>query len=176
MSRKYKFHNPNGAYFISFAVVDWIHIFTRNKYNNIIIKSLQFCQKEKGLELFAWCLMPNHIHLMARATDGFLLQDILRDFKKFTSKAIKETITENGHESRKEWLLSQFEKPEGFRFWQADNKPIELWSNAVIKQKLDYIHQNPVEDGLVYRPEDYLYSSASAYAGEEGLLDVMLIG
>ena len=81
----------------------------------------------------------------------------------------------NCQESRKEWLLKHFNTPEGLRFWRSDNKPIELWSNKVIDQKINYIHQNPVEEGIVFRAEDYLYSSAADYAGEKGLLDVIVI-
>lgn len=119
--------------------------------------------------------MTSHIHLIIKASGEILLQDILRDYKKFTSKAIIHAIEENIQESRKEWLLEQFKTPEGFRFWRGDNKPIELWSNNVIDQKIDYIHMNPVEEGLVFRPEDYVYSSAADYAGENGLLDVLVI-
>ena len=72
-------------------------------------------------------------------------------------------------------MLKQFKTSDGNRFWRSDNKPIELWSNAVIDQKLNYIHQNPVEEGLVFRAEDYVYSSAVNYAGEKGLLDVFVI-
>jgi REP element-mobilizing transposase RayT len=113
--------------------------------------------------------------LVIRAKEGADLPGILRDFKKYTSKAIKTAIAENLRESRKEWLLKQFETREGFRFWRTDNKPIELWSNKVIDQKIDYIHQNPVEEGLVFKAEDYVYSSAIDYAGENGLLDVIII-
>jgi hypothetical protein len=60
-------------------------------------------------------------------------------------------------------------------FGRGDNKPFELWNNRVIEQKNDYIHMNPVEEGLVFRPEDYIYSSAADYAGEKGLLDVIVI-
>jgi len=119
--------------------------------------------------------MTNHVHLMVRAIEGHLLQDILRDFKKFTSKTILQAIAQNPRESRREWLLKQFATPLGNRFWRADNKPIELWSNAVIDQKLNYIHQNPVEEGLVFRAEDYVYSSANDYAGSHGLLDIWMI-
>ena len=175
MSRKYKFHNPDGVYFISFAVQNWVDVFTRNEYKNILVENLDYCQKHKGLELFAWCIMTNHLHLIARAKDGHLLQHILRDYKKFTSKTIIRAIIESYGESRKEWLLEQFKTSEGFRFWRADNKPVELWSNAVIDQKINYIHQNPVEEGLVFRAEDYVYSSAANYAGEKGLLDVTVI-
>ena len=119
--------------------------------------------------------MTNHVHLIARAEEGHSLPDILRDYKKFTSKAILKAVSENFSESRKEWLVKQFETPEGNRFWRADNQPVELWSNAVIAQKLNYIHQNPVEEGLVFRAEDYVYSSAIDYAGGKGMLDIFVI-
>lgn len=175
MSSKYKFHNPEGVYFISFAVQGWVDVFTRNEYKNIIIDNLSYCQKNKGLELFAWCLMTNHIHLIARASEGNTLPNILRDFKKFTSKQVVKAITENDRESRKEWLLQQFKTADGIRFWRRDNRPIELWSNAVIDQKLNYLHQNPVVEGLVFRAEDYVYSSATDYAGQHGLLDILVV-
>jgi REP element-mobilizing transposase RayT len=175
MSRKYKFHNPDGVYFITFAVRDWVDVFTRNEYKNILVDNLEYCQKNKGLEIFAWCIMTNHVHLIIRAEDGRRLSDILRDYKKYTSKSVLKAILENIQESRKEWLIERFKTPEGFRFWRPDNKPVELWSNAVIDQKIDYIHQNPVEEGLVFRAEDYVYSSAANYAGEKGLLNVTVV-
>ena len=153
----------------------WVDVFTRNEYKNILVENLEYCQIHKGLEIFAWCIMTNHLHMVIRANEGFRLQNILRDYKKFTSKAIIQAITENIQESRKEWLLQHFKTPEGYRFWRGDNKPIELWSNKVIDEKIDYIHQNPVEEGIVFRAEDYLYSSAADYAGEKGLLDVIVI-
>lgn len=89
---------------------------------------------------------------------------------------------ENPKESRKEWLLEQFKKAaeqssnvNKYQFWRHDNKPIELWSNKVIAEKINYIHNNPVEEGLVYRPEDYVYSSARDYSGEKGLLNDVIV-
>ena len=175
MSRNYKFNNPEGVYFVSFAVVDWIDVFTRNEYKDILLESLRYCQKEKGLEIFAWCIMTNHVHLIIRAKANYILQDIMRDFKKFTSKEIINAIKENLQESRKEWLLEKFITKESICFWGTDNHPIELWSNKVIDQKLDYLHNNPVEEGLVFRAEQYVYSSAMDYAGEKGLLDIIII-
>ena len=175
MSRKYKFYNPVGVYFVSFAVKDWIDVFTRNEYKDILIESLDFCQKHKGLEIFAWCIMTNHVHLIIRAQEGYLLQDILRDFKRFTSNTILKAIKDNPQESRKEWLLAQFKTEDGMCFWQSHNKSIELWSNELIDQKLNYLHENPVEEGLVFRAEQYVYSSAIDYAGEKGLLDIIII-
>lgn len=119
--------------------------------------------------------MTNHLHLVIRAKEVSNLSDILRDYKKYTSKAIKNAIAENLQESKKEWLLEQFKTSEGFRFWRSENKPIELWSNTVIDQKIEYIHQNPVEAGFVFNAEDYVYSSAIDYAGEDGLLDIIVV-
>ncbi len=105
MSRNYKFHNPEGVYFISFAVVGWLDVFTRNEYKNILIDSLHFCQKEKGMEIFAWCIMSSHIHLIFRSVEDQKPELMIGDFKRFTSKAIVKAIIENLKESRKELLL-----------------------------------------------------------------------
>jgi REP element-mobilizing transposase RayT len=182
MSRNYKFHNPKGVYFISFAVVEWLDVFTRNEYKNIVIDSLAYCQKNKGLEIFAWCIMTNHVHLIFRSVGERAPELIVGDFKRFTSKAIVKAIIDNQQESRKEFLLNKFEKAAKasanvikYQFWRHDNKPIELWSNKVIDEKMNYIHNNPVEEGYVFRPEDYLYSSAIDYAGGKGILDDVII-
>ena len=182
MSRNYKFHNPEGVYFVSFSVVEWLDVFTRNEYKNILIESLQFCLTEKGMEIFAWCIMTNHVHLIFRSIKGQKPELLLGDFKRFTSKAIIEAIKENPKESRREWLLEQFMKAgvkssnvKQYQFWRHDNKPIELWSNKVIDEKINYVHYNPVEEGLVYFPQDYIYSSARDYAGEKGLIDGVIV-
>jgi hypothetical protein len=102
--------------------------------------------------------------------------------KKFTSKNLITEISNNEKESRKEWMLAIFKNAgnynrnnKDFQFWQQDNRPIELWSNEVIKQKLTYIHNNPVAMGLVDEPWHWKYSSALDYAGGKGLLDLNLI-
>jgi REP element-mobilizing transposase RayT len=182
MSRNYKFLNPEGLYFISFAVVGWLDVFTRNEYRDLFLESVVFCQKEKGLEIHAWCIMTSHIHLVFRSVNGQKPELLIGDLKRFTSKSLVKAITENPRESRKEFLLDFFKKEAGkssnvtgHQFWRHDNKPIELWSNRVIKQKIDYVHQNPVESSLVYKAEDYIYSSARDYAGEKGLLDGIMV-
>ncbi len=108
MSRAYKFNKPDGLYFITFATVGWVDVFTRRDYKDIVVDSLRFCQQEKGLLLFAWAIMSNHVHLIAEAAEGFKLQDIMRDFKKYTSKQIIKAIQEHPGESRKEWMLRIF--------------------------------------------------------------------
>jgi REP element-mobilizing transposase RayT len=184
MSRKYKFTNKDGIYFISFSTVSWVDVFTRVVYKDILVENLRYCQNNKGLELFAWCIMTNHVHLIARAQEGFLLSNILRDFKKHTSKLLIKTIKENQKESRRAWMLEIFRTAGenknancSFQFWQQDNHPIEIWSEKVILQKLNYLHNNPVVAGIVRHPEDYLYSSARNYFDENyrGLLEIKLI-
>ena len=104
--------------------------------------------------------------------------------KRFTSKAIVKAISNNPNESRKDLFLKQFSNSANnssnvkkHQFWRHDNKPIELWSNKVIFEKIMYIHNNPVTAGLVFKPEDYSYSSAVDYDGEKGLLEgVVVIG
>ena len=182
MSRNYKFHNSEGLYFVSFAVVGWLDVFTRNEYKDILIESLKFCQQEKGMEIIAWCIMTNHVHLIFRSVKGQKPENILGDFKRFTSKKLVKAIRENPKESRKENLLAEFSKAahqssnvKNYQFWRHDNKPIELWSNKVIEEKLNYIHNNPVEAGIVFKPEDYRYSSAVDYAGEEGMIENLIL-
>ena len=182
MSRNYKFHNPKGIYFVSFAIVEWIDVFTRNQYKDIIIKSLEYSQKEKGMEIYAWCIMTNQVHLIFRSIKKQKPELLLGDIKRYTSKAIIKAILENSRESRKEWLLEQFKKAGAkssnvnkYQFWRHDNKPIELWSNKVIDEKINYIHNNPVEEGLVFKAEYYAYSSAIDYAGEKGILDGVIV-
>ncbi|WP_222707272.1 REP-associated tyrosine transposase, partial [Pontibacter qinzhouensis] len=162
-------------------VVDWVDIFTRPVYRHVIVDALKFCQQKKGLELYAWCLMSNHLHLIAAAEEGKRLSDLLRDFKKFTSRQLVEAIQQE-NESRKGWMLYRFQfagkydpKITHYKLWQEGNEAKEIHSNAFLKQKLAYIHQNPVRAEIVSEPEHYLYSSASNYAGHKGLLEVILV-
>ena len=165
MSTKYKFHNPDGTYFVTFAVVHWIDVFTRNAYRELFLGSLKYCQDKKGLRIHAYVLMTNHVHLII-STTGDPLQHIMRDLKKFTSVKLIEAIRDNPSESRKRWLLKAFrnagEKNSNnriYQFWRQDNHPIEIRSNKMFDQKLNYIHNNPVEHGFVARAEDYPWSS-----------------
>ncbi|RYE31586.1 MAG: transposase [Sphingobacteriaceae bacterium] len=180
MAFKYRVGN-DGIYYLTITVVGWIDVFTRKELAEVIVDSLIYCQQKKGLLLYAWCLMPSHLHLIVSADEGLLLTDIMRDFKKFTSKAVVAAIKEIT-ESRKEWLLDKFAfagkvntKNEDYKFWQDGLHAIELESNLFLEQKLDYLHYNPVAAGMVYEPEHYVWSSAINYTGAQGLIDVLLI-
>ena len=178
MSRKYKFHNESGAYFISFATVYWLDVFTRQIYFNVLEESIDYCRAEKGMEVFAYCFMPSHVHLIFRSGNEDP-SGLIRDFKGFTAKKLIKTIEENPQESRKEWLLWMMERAgkkksnvKQRQFWQQHNKPIELWSEKVIQQKIDYIHNNPVESGFVTDPIDRKYSSARNYQEDQTVLEI----
>src|SRR5665213_1316089 len=143
MSSKYKIHNPNGMYFLTYATVNWVDVFTRDMYRDIVVESLRHCQKETGLVLHAWCIMTNHVHLIASASQNpetfVQLENIMRDHKKFTGAELIRQIKANHLESRQEWLLKHFAEARVDnlnQFWQYDNHPIELYSNKEIKQKL----------------------------------------
>nr|WP_294862478.1 transposase [uncultured Fluviicola sp.] len=182
MSRKYKFRNPEAAYFVSFATVQWVDLFTREVYFGILADSLSYCRKHKGIELYAYVFMPNHVHLLFRSVEndpsGFM-----RDFKGFTSRKLIEAIKENPRESRKEYLLKLFEDAgkknsnvTKYQLWQQNNQPIEVFSPWVVEQKVNYIHNNPVKEGLVTNPADWKYSSARNYAGDQTVLEIDLMG
>ena len=180
MSTKYKFRNQERLYFVSFAVVGWIDLFIRNEYKDILLDSWKHCQQHKGLEIYGWCIMSSHAHMII-GTHGDKLENIMRDMKKHTSIALKRVIKDHPGESRREWMLWLMERAGQkngqnieFQLWQQDNHPIELFDHKMLHQKLDYIHNNPVVAGIVEKPEDYLYSSARNYYGMSGLIDVIL--
>ena len=181
MSTKYKATTTEDAYFITITTVGWVDVFTRLNQKYVLIKALQHCQKSKGLEIYAYVIMSSHIHLFCKATDGFILSDVMRDFKKFTSKKILQTIIDEP-ESRREWLLDYFKKvcehlkrEQQFKVWQDGYHAEHIYSNSFIKQKIEYIHSNPVKDKIVTLPEDYYFSSARNYAGLENDLDIVLL-
>ena len=182
MSEKYKVRDQEKLYFVTFSVVQWIDVFTRPVYKDILVENLKFCQKEKGLEIYAWCIMTNHIHLIVGRNSKQKIEEIIRDFKKYTAVVLCKAIESNPQESRREWLLWMFrklaeksKKHQKYCFWQNEYHPVELSSNHLMEQKLDYIHNNPVEAGFVSDPEYYIYSRAIDYAGGKGLIEVEFI-
>ena len=110
MSTKYKIRDQTKLHFITFSVVEWVDLFTRTIYKNVLINSLTYCQANKGLLLYAWCIMSNHVHLIISSKEGVKQEDIIRDFKKHTSKQLLKLIEESKQESRKNWMLWIFRK------------------------------------------------------------------
>lgn len=180
MSEKYKILDPAGKYFITLTVISWIDLFTRKELKYVVLQALAYCQRNKGLQLHAWVLMSSHLHLIVSTNDA-PLEAIVRDFKKFTSKEIIRVL-KNMNESRKAWLLRAFKKAaekvkrvNQYKVWQDGYHPVLLQTNTMLDQRLQYIHQNPVEAEWVDEPEYYWYSSARDYAGQKGLLQLELL-
>lgn len=158
------------------TVVGWIDVFSKQVYRQIVIDSLSHCIRLKGLNVYAYCLMSNHLHMIVNANEPFQLEDIIRDFKKYTAKRILIEI-ETGTESRKEWMLKYFKdeaskskRYKNYKFWQTGNHAIELYNEKFTWDKINYIHQNPVKAGLVKNPEDWIYSSMSNYMDMESVI------
>jgi putative transposase len=183
MSRKYKIRDQNQLYFVTFAVIHWLDVFTRQDYRDISLDSIRYCQKHKGLEVCAYCIMSSYIHMIIGRHGKDSLDGIIRDIKKYTSVQIIKAIKDNPGESRRElltWLFARAGKRNSnntnYQFWQQHNHPIELGNDERLYKILDYIHENPVKAGIVCSPEDYFYSSAKNYAEmPDTLIDVILI-
>ena len=166
----------NGSYYMTLTVVDWADVFTRKNHKQAIIASLRFCIENKGLNVYAYCLMTNHLHLIANCEEPFQLSNIIRDFKRHSARTILSQIM-NEPESRRENFVSIFKnaankssKSTTFKFWKTGNHAIELYSEKFLWDKINYIHNNPVAKNFVVRPEHWLYSSASNYLEEESIL------
>lgn len=217
------------VFFITTTVIDWVDVFTRDEYKQIIAESLDFCRKKKGLNIHAWVLMTNHLHLIASHEEGSdKLKTVIGDFKKFTAKKVIQAIIDNPQESRKNWMLPHFEEeaikeskdsscsvskdrygkytpvssqsPRGFatheslttsesagckpaetsvkkhyHLWQRGYDSFCIYNIKMLRQKIDYLHANPVRAGIVFKPWEYKYCSYPNYCGEQGLFEIDLM-
>ena len=183
MSRKFKIRDQEAVYFVTFTVIQWLDVFMRQEYRDLFLDSIRYCQKHKGLEVYAYCVMSSHVHMIVARHGKQNLEHIIRDIKKYTSSKIIEAINNNPQESRRELLMWLFERagtynPHNthYQFWEQHSHPIELNTEEKLNQRLDYIHNNPVVAGIVRYPEDYLYSSAGNYTRlTDNVLEVIII-
>jgi len=167
----------NAVYFMTITVVKWVPVFEVDDNSQIVIDSLRFCIKNKGLNIYAFCLMSNHLHLIASSTEPFKLVNVIRDFKRHTAKTIFSNLSES-QDARHQKMAKIF-TIEGqnysqnvkYKFWQTGNHAIELYNPKFTWKKLTYIHNNPVTAGLVEKPVDWNYSSARNYLGMKGVID-----
>lgn len=178
MSEKYKTYDTEKAYFVTFTVVHWLNIIKDDAYKMIIIDAINFYRSKRGLTVYAYCIMHKHVHLIIQSNGDEMVSEVLRDLKKFTSKEItRKIISEN--EEDKLSMLTTFQK-EGarlkrikyFKVWKDGNKPLMILNNKMLWQMINYIHNNPVEEGFVQKPEDFLYSSARNYAELSSFIDI----
>jgi REP element-mobilizing transposase RayT len=166
----------NTSYYITLTVVEWIDVFTRKNHKDAIIASLRYCHQKKGLNIYAFCLMTNHIHMIVNCNEPFQLNDVIRDFKRHTVKTIINQI-KSEPESRRDWMMKLFidsaeesHRNKNIKFWITGNHAIELYSEKFVWEKINYIHNNPVIGNFVKEPYEWIYSSASNYFFGEGIL------
>lgn len=168
------------CYLITFNTVDWVDVFVRPVYKQVIVHTLNHFIDNKGLVVHAWCLMTNHLHLLVQAKEGFVIADIEREFKTFTTTKILEAI-DTEPEARKEWMLKRFENfgnilglMKKYQVWQNSSSPqfIDLKKTEALVEHFSFIHENPVRDRFVDTAADYPYSSARDYSGMQGLVKI----
>ena len=160
-------------HFMTATVNHWLPLFTRPETVNILLDSWRFLQQEAGSKLYGYVILENHLHLIAASEN--LSHDMQR-FKSYTAKQIIRHLEQRG-QARLLELLALFKrthkKETTYQVWEEGNHPQIVETEDVMRQKLDYIHQNPVKRGYVDQPEHWRYSSARNYAGAEGLIEVI---
>jgi putative transposase len=174
-------HGAAACHFITLNVVDWVDVFIRPVYKQIIVHSLNHFSENKGLNIYAWCLMTNHLHMIVSAGEGHSLPDIKKELKRFTTQKILEDISVEPPK-RLKWMMERFENftstlglIKKFQLWQTCTNPIFINQHKPeqLIEQIEYIHENPVRDRIVTTAEDYLYSSARDYAGMKGLVNIV---
>jgi putative transposase len=168
------------CYFITFQTVDWVDVFIRPVYKQVIVHTLNHFIESKGLVVYSWCLMTHHLHLLAQAKQGQVIAELEKEYKSFTTNKILEAI-DTEPPMRKEWMLSRFENfgtmlglNKKYHVWQNCSHPlhIDTQKKDILLEHFEYIHQNPVRDKVVDIPVEYKYSSARDYAGMQGLVNI----
>jgi len=168
---RYRFVNPDQPHFMTLTVLHWMPVFTRPEAVNIVLDSLRFLMQE-GLRIHAWVILENHLHLVAQSPQ--LDRDIAR-LKSFTARQLLNWLAHNGGQT----LLDQMayyrkahKTDRSLQFWQEGVHPEWIQNEGMMRQKIEYIHHNPVKRGYVDQAEHWRYSSARDYAGMPGLLEI----
>ena len=149
--------------FFTATILKWIHLLKEDNYKDIIMQSLKFHVEKNRIILYAFVIMPNHIHLIWQMQQGVKQSDVQRDFLKYTAQNIKFDLLKNDIKMLENFKVNL--KDRSYQFWKHKPLSVPLFSSKVFNQKLDYIHNNPLQPKwkLCNAPEDYFYSSAKFY-------------
>jgi putative transposase len=159
MRSRYRIYEREHAHFVTATIVEWLPVFTSAACCDIVVRSLVYSRQHKGLKIYAWVILDNHLHAILAAPD---LSGILRELKSFTAHQIIDQLAREG----REWLLNQLRyyraayKPNEYQVWQEGSHPQALVTDTMMEQQLVYLHNNPVKRGMVASPEHWRYSSA----------------
>ncbi len=168
---RYTFTQTDAPHFMTLTVLHWIPVFTRPETVEIVLDSLRYLIKE-GLSVYSYVILENHLHLIAQSQQ--LDRDIAR-LKSFTAKQLLAHLQKHNVKTILDQLAFYKKAHKGdrqYQFWQEGGHPECIQSDVMMRQKVDYIHQNPVKRGYVDLAEHWRYSSARDYLGSEGLLQV----
>lgn len=179
MSERYKVIDDTVPTFITLTIIDWVDLFTKPQYTEILDDALNYCYDKKGLRIHAYVYMTSHIHLIVTSV-GEPIQNIIRDFKRLTSRQIIKTI-QNQPDSRREWLLNKMsyaadriKRNANYKVWKDGFHPVILDTPEKLEQRIAYVHQNPLELDLVDDYINWINSSMLAYTDEKHLKRVKL--
>ena len=168
---RYRITDPVLPHFVTCTVLHWIPVFTRPATVDIVLESLRFL-KQEGLCLHAYVILENHLHMVVQSSD--LNRDMAR-FKSYTSRQLLSYLAARNARQILNQLAFYRKAHKGdraYQFWQEGCHPEWIQNDAMMRQKIEYIHQNPVKRGYVDQPEHWRYSSARDYAGSTGLIEV----
>ena len=156
------YENENQTHFLTITIIEWIDIFTKPQYFKIIIDSLKYCQKNKGLLLYEFVIMTNHLHLIAKAKEGNKLSQIISDFKKHTTREILKELEKDNRRYILNLIKNSFAKKKDYQdqIWQRENYPELIATEEFLNEKIKYIYNNPVRKEYVEKSEDWIYLSA----------------
>lgn len=167
--------NENKPHFLTLTTIEWIDVFTKPEYFQLLLESLKYCQKELGLLVYGYVFMTNHIHGIIQAKQEYKLSNIVQSYKSFTTKEIKKLIANDSRKYIKGLINTSFYKKDKneFQVWQEYNYPEVIITEEFFQEKLNYIHNNPVKKEYVNNPEDWKYSSAGFYLkGDASLMNI----
>ncbi len=172
---RYRIWEQDQAHFLTCTVVAWLPIFTRPQTTDIVLESLRYLQQHRGLALYGYVVLENHLHLIASSRD---LPHDIKDFKSFTARRIVDLLECRGARrllEQLEWYKARYKLESRYQLWQEGYHPQQIQSEDMMLQKLEYIHNNPVARGYVDEPTHWRCSSARNYAGLPGLIDVVTL-
>lgn len=153
-------------YFVTTTAVKHIHLFKRDVIKRIILDSMHHIHTTRGMKLFVFVIMPNHIHIIAQFTDQYSLAGMMRDFKKFTARQIYRQFQAEENTKVLDVLRKEGEQvKQEYKVWEGDYDARDVFSVEFLQQKMDYIHHNPCQpqSKLVESPEQYVWSTAGFY-------------
>jgi REP element-mobilizing transposase RayT len=169
---RYKITENSVPYFHTSTIVGWLPIFTRPETVQMILDSWEYLQEHENFVLHGYVILENHIHFIANSDNHS--EHIMR-FKSFTARKIIDYLEEQGVAmflKQLEFYKVKHKTDRQYQFWQEGTHPKQMLNEEMMRQKLDYIHYNPVKRGYVDEPVHWRYSSARNYAGQEGLVSV----